>query len=141
PRFEAKAGEFLHDPWRARNEYIHVIHNRSPENRAKFFASEAKRELNDAEQIAVLKLMELQRHAMLMYTSCGWFFDELSGIETVQVIQYAARVIQLAQEIFGDNLEPAFLERLERAKSNIPENGDGRAIYQKFVQPAMIGWP
>ena len=63
---------------------------------------------------------------MLMYTSCGWFFDELSGIETVQVIQYAGRAIQLAQELFGDDLETKFLERLERAKSNIPEHGDGR---------------
>jgi len=88
----------------------------------------------------VFKLLELQRHAMLMYTSCGWFFDELSGIETVQVIQYAARVIQLAKEIFGEDCEPAFLERLEKAKSNIPEHGDGRVIYQKFVKPAMIDW-
>ncbi len=141
PRFEAKAGEFLHDPWRARNEYIGVILDRSPASREKFFAAEARRPLAKAEQVTVLKLMELQRHAMLMYTSCGWFFDELSGIETVQVIQYAARVIQLASEIFGDDAEPAFLERLERAKSNIPGHGDGRAIYQKFVKPAMIDWP
>jgi hypothetical protein len=75
-----------------------------------------------------------------MYTSCGWFFDELSGIETVQVIQYAARVIQLANEIFGRDFEPQFLERLERAKSNIPEHANGRIIYQKFVKPAMIDW-
>jgi alpha-amylase/alpha-mannosidase (GH57 family) len=138
PRFEAKAGEYLRDPWGARNEYISIILDRTPENREKFFASQAKRPLEDAEKINVFKLLELQRHAMLMYTSCGWFFDELSGIETVQVIQYAARVIQLANEIFGQDFEPAFLERLEKAKSNIPENGDGRAIYQKFVKPAMI---
>jgi len=140
PRFEAKAGEFLHDTWRARNEYIGIILDRTPESREKFFATEAKRPLSDAEKIIVFKLMELQRHAMLMYTSCGWFFDELSGIETVQVIQYAARAIQLANEIFADDLEPAFLERLEKAKSNIPENADGRVIYEKFVKPAMIDW-
>ena len=74
----------------------------------------------------MLKLMELQRHAMLMYTSCGWFFDEISGLESVQVVQYAARSIQLARELFGQDLEPGFLERLQGAKSNIPENGDGR---------------
>jgi alpha-amylase/alpha-mannosidase (GH57 family) len=140
PRFETKAGEFLRDPWGARNEYISVVLDRSAENREKFFAAQAKRPLDDAEKITVFKLMELQRHAMLMYTSCGWFFDELSGIETVQVIQYAARVIQLANEIFGQDFEPAFLERLERAKSNIPENADGRVIFQKFVKPAMIDW-
>src|SRR5262249_46628691 len=115
--------------------------DRTQESREKFFTTEAKRALNDAEKITVFKLLELQRHAMLMYTSCGWFFDELSGIETVQVIQYAARVIQLANEIFVQDFEPAFLERLEKAKSNIPEHRDGRVIYQKFVKPAMIDWP
>jgi hypothetical protein len=141
PRYETKAAEFLRDPWGARNEYISVILDRSPENREKFFAAQAKRPLDNGEVITVFKLLEMQRHAMLMYTSCGWFFDELSGIETVQVIQYAARVIQLANEIFGHDFEPAFLELLEKAKSNIPENGNGRVIYQKFVKPAMIDWP
>ncbi|MBC8095938.1 MAG: DUF3536 domain-containing protein [Akkermansiaceae bacterium] len=138
PRFEATAAQLLPDPWQARDEYISIILDRSPANREKFFTEQAKRELTDDEKVVVLKLMELQRHAMLMYTSCGWFFDELSGIETVQVIQYAARVIQLAQELFGEDVEPAFLERLEQAKSNVAAHGDGRAIYQKFVKPAMI---
>ena len=141
PRFEAKAGELLQDPWRARNEYIDVILNRCSENRERYFQAQAKRPLTDAEKVTVLKLMELQRHAMLMYTSCGWFFDELSGLETVQVIQYAARVIQLAKEIFGDDIEIPFLERLEKAKSNVPQHADGRAIYEKFAKPAMIDWP
>ncbi|HET7626264.1 MAG TPA: DUF3536 domain-containing protein, partial [Verrucomicrobiae bacterium] len=138
PLFENKAKEFLRDPWGARDDYIFVILDRSAENREKFFREHATHELNDGEKVAVLKLMELQRHAMLMYTSCGWFFDELSGIETVQVIQYAARVLQLANEIFGQDLEPRFLERLERAKSNIPENQNGRVVYEKFARPAMI---
>jgi hypothetical protein len=73
-----------------------------------------------------------------MYTSCGWFFDELSGIETVQVIQYAGRAVRLAEETCGVALEPYFLEKIERAKSNIPEHRDGRNIYEKFVKPGMI---
>ncbi|MGH7807300.1 MAG: DUF3536 domain-containing protein, partial [Thermodesulfobacteriota bacterium] len=90
------------------------------------------------EKITVLKLLELQRHAMLMYTSCGWFFDELSGIETVQVIQYAGRVVQLADELFADSVEAHFLDLLEKAKSNIPDHQDGRHIYEKFVRPAAV---
>jgi hypothetical protein len=82
--------------------------------------------------------MEIQRQAMLMYTSCGWFFDEISGIETVQVLQYAGRVVQLGREVFGDSVEAGFLERLERAPSNLPEHGNGRRIYEKFVKPAMV---
>ena len=88
--------------------------------------------------MTVWKLLELQRHAMLMYTSCGWFFDELSGIETVQVIQYAGRAAQLAEELFGDPAQSLFIEKLSQAKSNIPEHRDGGRIYQKFVQPAFV---
>jgi len=139
--FEEKTREYLNDPWMARNDYIAVILNRDPEHRNAYFKQHAKRDLNEEEKVKVLKLMELQRHAMLMYTSCGWFFDELSGLETVQVVQYAGRTLQLARDLFDRNLEPAFLERFEAAKSNIPENRDGRTIYEKFVKPAMVDWP
>jgi hypothetical protein len=73
-----------------------------------------------------------------MYTSCGWFFDELSGLETVQVIQYAARVVQLVSDTWNEDIEPQFLDLLSRAKSNIPEHRDGRLIYEKFVKPAIV---
>jgi alpha-amylase/alpha-mannosidase (GH57 family) len=138
PKYEAMASQLLQDSWAARDDYIEVVLDRSPENVQRFFERHCNRELNEAESVAVLKLLELQRHSMLMYTSCGFFFDELSGIETVQVIQYAGRAVQLAQELFGDDIESHFLERLELSKSNIPEHGDGRHIYDKFVKPAMI---
>jgi alpha-amylase/alpha-mannosidase (GH57 family) len=138
PIFETRGKEFLKDPWLARDKYISVIFDRSPENIAKFFAKHATHELNEAEQITALRLLEMQRHAMLMFTSCGWFFDEISGLETVQVIQYAARALQLAHELSQENLEAGFLEILEQAKSNIPENQNGRVIYEKFVKPAVM---
>ncbi len=138
PKYESKAKELFKDPWDVRNRYIEVVLNRSPENIQSFLEQHRSRELTEEENVMALKLLELQRHAMLMYTSCGWFFGELSGIETVQVIQYAGRAVQLGQELFGDGLETSFLERLELAKSNIREHGDGRHIYDKFVKPAMI---
>jgi alpha-amylase/alpha-mannosidase (GH57 family) len=138
PKYEAKTREFLKDPWVARDEYIHVVLDRRPERRAEFLSKQAHRELSEAEQVTVLKLMELQRHLMLMYTSCGWFFDELSGIETVQVIQYACRAVQLSQDVLGEDLEAGFLEKLAQAKSNIPEHQDGACIYKKFAKPAAV---
>jgi alpha-amylase/alpha-mannosidase (GH57 family) len=141
PLFENKATQYLKDPWKSRNDYISLMLDRSSEKRDKFFVEQAHRELNEADKVTVLKLLELQRHAMLMYTSCGWFFDEISGIESVQVVQYAARALQLAREVLGKDLEPGFLERFDAARSNIPANGGGRTIYEKFVQPAMIDWP
>jgi hypothetical protein len=140
PRYEAKALEVVRDPWAARDDYIDVILNRAADVREAFYGRHARQELTGEECVTLLQLMELQRHAMLMYTSCGWFFDEVSGIETVQVIQYAARAIQLARLVLGENLEPGFLERLERVPSNIPEHGNGKSIYEKFVRPAMIDW-
>ncbi len=140
PRYEEHARQFLKDPWAARNDYIAVVLDRSTANVDRFLSEHATRELNEAEKITTFKLLELQRHAMLMYTSCGWFFDELSGIETVQVIQYAGRVVQLAEELFGPGTEPRFLELLEQAKSNIPEHRNGRQIYEKWVRPTMIDW-
>lgn len=136
--YEDKAGRYLKDPWVARDDYINIILDRSPDNVTRFLSRYAIRELSVDERITVLKLLELQRHAMLMYTSCGWFFDDLSGIETVQVIQYAGRVVQLARELFGDDTEYNFLELLSTARSNILEHGDGRCIYENFVRPSMV---
>ena len=139
PAYEQLAGRFLSDPWAARDDYIDIVVDRSTERVSQFLSRHSTRPLSYDDEITVLKLMELQRHAMLMYTSCGWFFDDLSGIETVQIIQYAARVLQLADQLFNDLFEPAFLEHLEVARSNIPEHSDGRRIYEVFVRPAVLG--
>ncbi|HSA94168.1 MAG TPA: DUF3536 domain-containing protein [Terriglobales bacterium] len=136
--FEEAARNLLRDPWAARDGYIEVLLDRSRENTAQFLARHSTRELTPEQKTRALKLLELQRHAMLMYTSCGWFFDELSGIETVQVMQYAGRAVQLAEELFGDHVEEQFLRRLECAKSNLSEHGDGRQVYEKWVKPAIV---
>jgi alpha-amylase/alpha-mannosidase (GH57 family) len=139
PRYEALAGRWLKDPWEARNNYIHVILDRSAASRERFAAANFRRkQIPRNERVTIWKLLEMQRHAMLMYTSCGWFFDELSGIETVQVIQYAARVAELAEELFGESIEQQFVEKLALAKSNIPEHTDGAVIFEKFVKPARV---
>ena len=139
PYYEKMARRFFKDPWAARNNYIHVILDRSPESRERFAAANFRRKTMKADdRVNVWKLLEMQRHAMLMYTSCGWFFDELTGIETVQVIQYAGRVLQLAEELFGNHFERHFLEKLALAKSNIPEHRDGASVYEKFVKPASV---
>jgi alpha-amylase/alpha-mannosidase (GH57 family) len=142
PCFEERAKTLLKDPWAARNDYIDVILDRSEESVARYFAKHSSHQLEPEERVAVLKLLEMQRHAMLMYTSCGWFFDELSGIETVQVIQYAGRALQLAIDVFNSpDLESQLLSRLSEAHSNIPEHKDGAVIYEKFVKPAVVNLP
>jgi alpha-amylase/alpha-mannosidase (GH57 family) len=137
PVYDEKARLFLKDPWEARNDYIQVILDRSPANVEDFLRRHGTHDLNEMEKMAALKSLELQRHTMLMYTSCGWFFDELSGIETVQILQYAARTLQLAREILDQDLEPSFLEDLAQAKSNVPEYGDGRLIYERSVRQSV----
>ncbi|MFV9506145.1 MAG: DUF3536 domain-containing protein [Oscillochloridaceae bacterium umkhey_bin13] len=138
PRFEGLGRRLLHDPWVARDDYIRIMLDRSPSTVDTYLERHARAPLDEGQRSAVLKMMELQRHLMLMYTSCGWFFDDLAGIETVQVIMYAGRAVQLAHELFGDDFESGFLERLALARSNDPAEGDGRAIYERHVRPAMI---
>lgn len=136
--FERKGAELLRDPWAARNDYIDVMLDRSAENLWIFFEKHSRRQLRPEETTCALQLLEMQRHAMLMYTSCGWFFDEISGIETVQVLQYAGRVIQLAEQISGEQLEAEFLSILSRAQSNIAAYGNGAQVYDRFVKPAIV---
>jgi alpha-amylase/alpha-mannosidase (GH57 family) len=138
PHYETEAKKLFENPWQTRDAYVDVVLDRSLENVVRFMTTQAKRELSPAETVTGLKLLELQRYLMLMYTSCGWFFDEVSGIETVQVIQYAGRALQLAGQLFAEDLATPFLDLLAQARSNIPEQGDGRSIYEHYVQPAMV---
>lgn len=139
--FESTGERFLRDPWAARNDYIRVILDRSPERVEEFFDQHGAAELDQAGRINVLKLLEMQRHALLMYTSCGWFFSDLAGLETQQVIKYAARALQLGQRFTGEDLETPFLEILEKARSNLKEEGSGRDIYLKRVLPTVVTFP
>ncbi|HEX3740736.1 MAG TPA: DUF3536 domain-containing protein [Terriglobales bacterium] len=139
--YERSAKQLLKDPWSARDEYIDAILDRSSANVNDFLSRHSLRRLSRDEEVRALRLLELQRHLMLMYTSCGWFFDEPTGPETVQVLQYAVRAVQLGQQLFGRDCEEQFLNRLERVQSNIPEFGNGRAIYDRFIHPAMLDLP
>ena len=136
--FEHAGSKFLKNPWDARNDYIELILNRHEENTELFLTNHSSKELDADEMIQAMKLLEMQRHSMLMYTSCGWFFDELSGLETVQVIQYASRALQLAAGIATESLEKTFMEKLGKAYSNIPEIKDGAWIYENFVLPTRV---
>ena len=136
--FERLASELVLDPWLARDNYIDVVMDRSSSSIDEFIQRHQTHDLSAEEQVTLLSLMEMQRHAMLMYTSCGWFFDELSGIETVQVMQYAARVIQLATGLFGDSFEQRFTDVLSQAPTNIPEYRNGAEIYRRFAKGAMV---
>ena len=142
PLCEQLSPSFFKDLWAARDGYIHVILDRSPDSINRFFFYHATHILSPEKRVTALELMELQRHTQLMYTSCGSFFDDISGIETVQVIAYAGRVLQLAAKLFGEPgaaLEQKFLETLAQARSNVPEMGDGAEVYRRFVTGMKIG--
>jgi len=142
PLTEDEGSKLFADVWAARDAYIEVILDRSESVVERFLLDHQRQPLNAGERVRAMQLMEMQRHAQLMYTSCGWFFDDISGIETVQVIAYAARALQLAKELFGDSaaeLEPAFLTTLGEAKSNVATAGDGARIYKDKVLPLQLG--
>ena len=130
--------KYYNDIWDARNNYIDVVLDRSQETIEKFLAENTCKKLSKQEKVKAIKLMEIQRSCMLMYTSCGWFFAEISGIETTQIMKYAARAIELAEEFTDIDLEKNFLTILQRAKSNIPQFENGKKIYEMFVKPSKI---
>jgi alpha-amylase/alpha-mannosidase (GH57 family) len=141
PLVRPACSELLTDTDAARNDYISVILDRSHASIDAFFARHSIRTLTSEERVRALDLMELERNAMLMYTSCGWFFDDISGIETVQIITYAARMLELAAMLFPETrgvLEKSFTDRLAKAESNDPQWRDGRYIYDQAIRPMVV---
>ncbi len=129
---------YFNDVWQARNDYINVILDRSKTSVNNFIQKHQKYALEKPDIVKALKLMEIQRQAMLMYTSCGWFFSEISGIETTQIMKYAARAMQLASSFSSKDIEAGFLTILSRAQSNIHGFGSGKDVYEKFVKPSVV---
>ena len=133
--FEREGPRVLRDHWAAREDYIDVILDRDELTLSRFLNKHA---LGGAQVSTILQLLEMQRNAMLMFTSCGWFFNDVSGIETVQVLNYAARTIQLAERFGMTELEPQFLERLAHAQSNVQDKGTARQIYEREVKTMRL---
>jgi len=136
--YDNKMAQYVSDPWEVRNGYISIINDRSVKNVEKYLLKSAGRQLSFDEKVIVLKLLEMQRNAMLMYTSCGWFFDDISGLETVQIMQYAARAIQLAKEIDNKDSEPGFKDIIEKAPTNIKNYNSGKDVYDALVKTTNI---
>lgn len=138
PIYEKEMALYFTDPWQVRDDYIEMILNRSIPNVERFLSERARRDLSREDNVKILGLLEMQHCALLMYTSCGWFFDEVSGLEPVQVMMYAARALQLAAAVGMMNLEPEYLRILERAQSNLPALKNGAGVYQAMVKPAVV---
>jgi alpha-amylase/alpha-mannosidase (GH57 family) len=129
--FETMGADLFTDPWKARDEYISVVLGDPP---APFLDEHARPGLDAEGRRRALGLLEIQEHAMLMYTSCGWFFDDISGLEAVFVLRHAGWVCALAREFVGVDLEPELMARLEAAPSNL-EGVNGKVVYEREVSP------
>jgi alpha-amylase/alpha-mannosidase (GH57 family) len=135
--FEDAGGALLRDPWEARDDYVDVLLTHGAA-RERLLARHARRRLDDEDQLRALNLLEMQRDAMLMYTSCGWFFTELSGLETLQVMKYASRAMDLMKEVGGQPPINRFLEILSRARSNVAGMGNGADVFRRFVPGCRV---
>ena len=138
PFHETLSG-FMDDPWAARNDYINIVEDRSLANIEKFLKKWSRTQtLSQKDQSLIMKALEAQHNLLLMYTSCAWFFDEVSGIETVQNLQYAFRAIELGESVFETEVLEDFLTALEAAESNLPELGNAREAFERYVKPAKV---
>jgi len=136
--FEEQGARLFRDPWGARDDYISVFLHPSAHHRDQFLKRHAKRPLGAEKKVEALQLLESQRMSLYMFTSCGWFFDEISGLEATQVLKYAARALSLAQPWAKNDLEAGLIEFLAKAKSNDPDYGNGGRVYQDLVRPSWI---
>jgi alpha-amylase/alpha-mannosidase (GH57 family) len=138
--------KYFSDPWAARDAYIHVLRDslrhglvNSEERLEEFFRDfGVGAQRSQSERVDALRLLEMQRHALLMFTSCGWFFEELSRPEGVQILRYAARAIELAADVTGVLLEAEFIDRLAKCPSNIALFGNGAEVYRQHVLTSKI---
>ncbi|AFY35813.1 DUF3536 domain-containing protein [Calothrix sp. PCC 7507] len=138
--YEEYGKQLFGDPWQARDEYIQVIRDRSPANVSRFLSRHQTHKLTAAEQVDALRLLEMQRHALLMFTSCGWFFEEISRPEGTQILRYAARALELAGDVAGVQLEKGFVKHLGLAPSNVDTFKHGGEVYHQQVLTAQIGF-
>jgi alpha-amylase/alpha-mannosidase (GH57 family) len=136
--FERQAAALLTDPWAARDGYLPVVLDRSPAVLDAFFRAHQRAPLDEASRVIARQLLEMQRNRMLMFTSCGWFFDDLAGLEPVQNLKYAAMAIQYMRELGGDALEAEFARRLASAPGPGPALRDGAEVYRQLVRPAIV---
>jgi len=134
--FEREGRTFFSDPWAARDEAVDIA-DREVGAVDGFLGRHMTGEQSPSRRSTALKLLEMQRQALLMQSSDGWFFDEISGLETVQILGHAARAIELAAG-FGADLEGEFLEFLRRAPGNLPQYPDGGAVYAALVRPMAV---
>jgi alpha-amylase/alpha-mannosidase (GH57 family) len=134
--YQNMGGLFFTDVWKARNDYINLILDNSYAAKIKFFENNSGKKLTENEMDVCIRLLEMQKYAMLMYTSCGWFFSEISGLETVKILEYASRAMDISKELTGVDIETEFVQRLADAKSNLPKYKDGRGVFEKLVRPA-----
>lgn len=136
--FEQEGKSIFSDPWQTRNDYIQILPGRQLYFTNDFLAQHSSHDLTSAETIKGLQLLEMQRQALLMYTSCGWFFEEISRPEAVQNLRYASRAIELAQQISGECLEELFIQGLAKAPSNEEKYENGAEVYHQLVKPAQV---
>lgn len=129
------------DPWALRNDYIQVLLDNSLSEIQTFLEKWFPgRELSDEEITQILKALECQKYLLFMYTSCAWFFDDISGIETIQNLQYAFRALELGESVFQLRLQEEFLQILKKAESNIVSFKNGQEIFTKLVLPSRVGF-
>ena len=136
--YESRASAWLKDPWAARDAYVEVILDRSAERLEAFLARHQRVALDATARLEVRRLLEMQRNRLLMFTSCGWFFDEVSSIEPVQILRYAAMAIQYLADLGGPRLESETARRLAEAPGNLPAFRDGGVVWARLIRPAVV---
>jgi alpha-amylase/alpha-mannosidase (GH57 family) len=136
--YEEQTEKLLKDPWRARNDFVDLMLEDTPERRRQYFSKNARRALSADQERKLIELLEAEKFSLFMYTSCGWFFDDISGIEPVQCMKFALRALELVQTYYPKDIESALLGILVKARSNVKGVGTGADVFRNYVKPSRV---
>ncbi|HPV73573.1 MAG TPA: DUF3536 domain-containing protein [Gemmatimonadaceae bacterium] len=128
--FERDGTPLLGDVWKARDAYGHAVSQDADARRA-FSAAQLDSTATPDQKRRVAELLEMERDAMRMFTSCAWFFDDIGGLEPQQVLRYAERAIALSGE--APRLTMLLREQLRLAESNDRHTGTGEDVYLRLA--------
>ncbi len=131
--FNTELPKYLKDIDQVKRDYIEVILNQYKNRRIEFIKKFQLRELTESEQISVSRILEMYKNSLLMFTSCGWYFDDISGLESIQIMKYAGRILQLFER-FHINYSEDYLKIIEVAESNFKSKGNGRSIFNQVLK-------
>lgn len=106
-----------------------------------FFVQHAARPLDATERTRLSVALAMHKQRQLMFTSCAWFFDEPSDLETVQVLLHAGFALELGEQLgLAATVREQFLSALDACRCAVGDVETARELFMEATQRASVDW-